>query len=69
MKNVARFSWEPAILVYMSKRPKTTGTPSKRNAWSAEDRQAFADGNRTRAVRMPDRRKVASRKACRKGEW
>lgn len=33
--------------------------------WSPEDRQAFADGVRLRATTLPDRRKEASRRACR----
>lgn len=33
--------------------------------WSPEERQAFADGVRLRATTLPDRRKEASRQACR----
>jgi len=37
-----------------------------RKGWSAEDRQAFADGNRLRAQTIPNKRREQSRKACRK---
>jgi hypothetical protein len=38
----------------------------KGRPWSAEDRQAFADGNILKAQRCPDKRKQQSRLACRK---
>ena len=46
-----------------------TKTKSK-NAikWSAEDRQAFADGNILKAKTIPNKKRVASRRACR-GRW
>lgn len=50
----------------MSKSNNTTNT---RRGWSAEDRQAFADGNRLRAQTVPNKRRKASREACRKGAW
>jgi len=37
--------------------------------WSAEDKRAFADGNRLRAQTVPNKRRKASREACRKGRW
>lgn len=45
---------------------------SKRNIvarWDAVERQAFADGNRARAATIPDKRKVANKRACRRGSW
>lgn len=36
-------------------------------AWNEADRQAFADGNRLRATTIPDKRKKASKEACR--DW
>lgn len=33
--------------------------------WSDEDRQAFADRNILRAQRIPNKRRVANRRACR----
>ena len=33
--------------------------------WNGADRQAFADGNRLRATTIPDKRKKASKEACR----
>ena len=38
---------------------------SKPTAWSAEDRQAFADRNILKAQRIPDKRKVHNKNACR----
>jgi hypothetical protein len=35
------------------------------NAWSDEDRQAFADRNILKAQRIPDKKKERSRNACR----
>ena len=35
-------------------------------AWSGADRQAFADRNILRATTIPDKKKKASREACRK---
>lgn len=37
--------------------------------WNEADRQGYADGRRTRAVTLPDRRKKASKEACRKFRW
>lgn len=34
--------------------------------WSDEERQAFADGVRLRAQRIPNKKRVAARKACRR---
>lgn len=33
--------------------------------WSAEDRQAFADRNVLRAQTIPNKKRIAARKACR----
>jgi hypothetical protein len=38
------------------------------NKWSPEDRQAFADGNRLRAQTIPNKKRIANRKACRNFE-
>ena len=35
------------------------------NRWSADERQGFADGNRLRAQTIPNKKRVANRKACR----
>ncbi len=40
--------------------------------WSDEDHQAFADRNILRAQTIPNKKRIASRKACRgraRGEW
>ena len=37
--------------------------------WLAEERQAFADGVRTKAVTVPDARKRESKRACRRWRW
>jgi hypothetical protein len=34
-------------------------------SWSADDRQAFADGNVLKAKTIPNKKRVANRKACR----
>jgi hypothetical protein len=34
-------------------------------AWNDADRQAFADGNRTRATTIPNKRRAADKRACR----
>jgi hypothetical protein len=34
--------------------------------WSDEERQQFADGVRLRASRIPNKKRVAARKACRR---
>lgn len=39
---------------------------STRRPWRAEDRQAFADRNILRAQRIPDKRKQADKRACRR---
>jgi hypothetical protein len=41
----------------------------QRPRWNGASRQAFSDGNRLRANTVPDQRKEASRKACRKWRW
>lgn len=41
---------------------KTTTNP---NAWSPIDRQAFADRNILKAQTIPNKKRAASRKACR----
>jgi len=37
--------------------------------WSAQDRRDFADRNFLRAQTIPNKRREASRKACRRGGW
>lgn len=49
-------------MVYMAKK---TNTKKIVNRWSEEDRQAFADRNILRAQRIPNKKRVASRRACR----
>jgi len=36
-------------------------------AWTDAERQAFADGVRVRAQRIPNKKRIASRNACRRG--
>lgn len=50
-------------MVLMATKTKT----KKKNVvrWSAEDRQAFADGNILRSHKVPNKKRVASRRACR----
>jgi hypothetical protein len=45
----------------------TKNTTKIKNRWSPADRQAFADGARLRAKRHPNKKRLASREACRKG--
>jgi hypothetical protein len=49
----------------------TTKTKKKTIArWDEVDRQGFADGNRLRAQTIPNKKRVAARKACRdKARW
>ena len=50
----------------MSKsKSKSKSTSKVVTRWSAEDRQAFADRNVLRAQRIPNKKRVAARKACR----
>ena len=37
--------------------------------WNAQDRQAFADRNILKAKTIPNKRREASRKACRGRSW
>lgn len=55
------------IIVYMG----TAKTKKKTIArWDEVDRQGFADGNRLRAQTIPNKKRVAARKACRdKARW
>lgn len=39
------------------------------NKWHDADRQAFADRNILRAQRIPDKRKVNNKEACRRFRW
>jgi hypothetical protein len=39
------------------------------DAWSAEDRQAFADGNILKAQQIPNRRKAKDKRECRDFRW
>ena len=41
----------------------------KRKSWNEIDRQAFADGARTRATTIPDKRKAKVKQACRDFRW
>lgn len=57
-------------MVYTGVMSKSKSTTTKSpNAWTAEDRQAFADGNILRAKTIPNKRRESNRKACRKGRW
>jgi hypothetical protein len=47
----------------------TTRNINKLNKWNAEDRQAFADRNFVKAKTIPNKKRLASRKACRPGNW
>jgi hypothetical protein len=38
-------------------------------AWHAEDRQSFSDGNILRAQTIPNKKRLADRKACRDFRW
>jgi hypothetical protein len=49
----------------MSKSKNTAKKNRPPARWSAEDRQAFADRNILRAQRIPNKKRVAARKACR----
>ena len=49
--------------VYMSK--NKTAKKKIVARWSEDDRQAFADRNVLRAQRIPNKKRVAARKACR----
>ncbi len=40
-----------------------------RKAWNEADRQAFADGARTKASTFKNRKREANRKECRKFRW
>lgn len=44
---------------------KNKDTKKIKATWTAADRQAFADGNRLRASTVPNKKREASRKACR----
>jgi hypothetical protein len=37
--------------------------------WNEESRQAFADRNILKAQRIPNKKKLASRQACRGKKW
>lgn len=41
----------------------------KRRKWNTADKQAFADGSRTRAQTFRDRKKDDDKKSCRKWLW
>jgi hypothetical protein len=50
-------------MVFMATKTKNKKkTPAK---WSAEDRQAFADGNILRSHKVPNKKRVAAKRACR----
>lgn len=48
-------------MIYMN----TNQKPKVKNTWSDADRQAFADRNVLRAQTIPNKKRVADRKACR----
>lgn len=52
-------------MIYMK---DTTKTKKMTARWSAEDRRAFAE-QRLRAKKQPNKKRVASREACRRGNW
>lgn len=43
----------------------TKQKPKAKNTWSDADRQAFADRNVLRAQTIPNKKRIASRNACR----
>ena len=49
----------------MNKNTKLTVRTSNPAAWSDADRQAFADRNVLRASTIPNKKRIAGRKACR----
>jgi hypothetical protein len=53
----------------MSKNMKIKINVKNSTAWSAEDRQAFADGNILKSRKVPNRRRVQNRTACRGRGW
>jgi hypothetical protein len=46
---------------------KTATKPNTR--WTEGDRQAFADRNILRATKIPNKKRVAAREACRGKRW
>ena len=53
----------------MSKNKTKNRPVNKSFVWSAEDRQAFADRNILISHKIPNKRRVASREACRPKYW
>lgn len=48
----------------------TTKTKKIAATWSDEDRQRFADRNILRSSKIPNKRRIAARRACRdKARW
>lgn len=45
------------------------GTTKVINKWSDADKQAFADRNILRSKKVPNKKRIASREACRRGRW
>lgn len=58
-----RTETKEVIIVYMKQQTKT------KVRWTAEERQAFADGNRLKAQTIRNKKREAARKACRRGDW
>jgi hypothetical protein len=46
-----------------------TTTRKPNNKWNDESRQAFADRNILRSTKVPNKKRIASRQACRAGRW
>lgn len=47
----------------------TVSKNKTKNKWTAEERQAFADGNRLKAQTVKNKKREEARKACRRGRW
>lgn len=53
----------------MSKIKIKVAPAKNRQVWSAEDRQAFADRNILKSRKVPNKRRVKNREACRGRGW
>lgn len=53
----------------MSKNMRITVRTTNSTAWSDADRQAFADRNILKSTKVPNKRRVSNRDACRRGSW
>lgn len=47
---------------------KNTKNTKTKWAWTDAERQAYADGVRQRATRIPNKKRLASREACRRAK-